>query len=432
MANVNLLESYKGRLAVSESVYARAHNGEKLSQNKKMVVAKLLDNQNRFLNEAFDNSVGTQKADMGLFKKFTLNLTTTAIPNLIAFDLVMVHPMTAMSGYVSYVEYVAGSTKGDVEKMGRDADGNYTGTVFNSPFGLGAVDPTYTSSKVVEAVTAGEDFAPAWTPVAGTVRFFVNGAWGEAMEAPAKVPASATKVAYEYDNVVIPQKDIPQVTARMRSIALEAKARRIAIYYSQMAQFQAKNDYGFDLGDQLAEKAVGQLSYEIDTEITQLLIDMAPEANDLVWSKTLPVGVSKQEHYAGFVEVLEMGAQKIYDATRRFRPNYILIASNLLPILAFVPGFKHANTSSINGPYLAGNVNGLSVYVTPNIEAGRFVIGVNGSDMQSSAAVYAPYMPCVPTQLLQFADGANSQGFSCLYDLKPLNPSLVVSGRVTA
>ena len=432
MANVNLLESYKGRLAVSESVYAKAHGGEKLSNNKKMVVAKLLDNQNRFLNEAFDNSVGTQKADMGLFKKFSLNLTTTAIPNLIAFDLVMVQPMSAMSGYVSYVEYVAGSTKGEVEKMGRDADGNYTGTVFNSPFGLGKVDPTYTSSKVVEAVVAGEAFAPAWKPVAGTVRFFVNGAWAEAVEAPKTVPTGATKVAYEYDNVVIPQNDIPQVAARMRSIALEAKARRIAIYYSQMAQFQAKNDYGFDLGDQLAEKAVGQLSYEIDTEITQLLIDNAPEANDLVWSKTLPVGVSKQEHYAGFVEVLEMGAQKIYDATKRFRPNYILIASNLLPILAFVPGFKHASVSSMNGPYLAGEVNGLKVYVTPNIEAGRFVIGVNGSDMQSSAAVYAPYMPVVPTQLLNFADGAYSQGFSTLYDLKLLNKNLIVSGRVTA
>ena len=155
------------------------------------------------------------------------------------------------------------------------------------------------------------------------------------------------KVAYIYNNVKIPQNDLPIVNAEMKSIPLIAKARRIAIYYSQMAAFQAKNDYGFDLGDQLAEKAVGQLSYEIDTEVTQILIDNAPNDNDLVWSKTLPIGVSKQEHYAGFVEVLEMGAQKIYDATRRFRPNYILIASNLLPILAFVPGFKHANTSSI-------------------------------------------------------------------------------------
>lgn len=47
MANVNLLESYKGRLAVSENYYAKNHNGAKLSNNKKMVVAKLLENSNR-------------------------------------------------------------------------------------------------------------------------------------------------------------------------------------------------------------------------------------------------------------------------------------------------------------------------------------------------------------------------------------------------
>lgn len=48
----------------------------------------------------------------------------------------------------------------------------------------------------------------------------------------------------------------------MKSIPLIAKARRIAVYYSQIAAFQAKTDYGFDLGDQLAEQAVGQLSYK--------------------------------------------------------------------------------------------------------------------------------------------------------------------------
>lgn len=239
MANINLLESYKGRLVVSESVYAREHNGEKLSQNKKMVIAKLLDNQNKFLNEAFDNSVGTQKADMGLFKKFTLNLTTAAIPNLIAFDLVMVHPMTAMSGYVSYVEYVAGSNKGDTKQ----------GDVFNSPFGLGKVDPNYTSSKVVETIdTVGAtvDHVLGWTPIAGSVMVLVGGAWvavadehlvkdekGAVTGISKSAFADGTRVKYEYDNVVIPQHDLPIVNARMKSIALEAKARRIAIYYSK-------------------------------------------------------------------------------------------------------------------------------------------------------------------------------------------------------
>lgn len=408
----NLLESYKGRLAVSESYYAKNHNGEKLSNNKKLVVAKLLENTNKYLNEAFENSVGTQRTDMGLFRKFSLNLTTVAVPNLIAFDLVIVQPMSAMSGYVNYVQYVAGSNKGETKQ----------GDVFNSPFGLGKVDVNYTADKVVETVaTTGTQgsFKAAWTPV--LTGFFTDAAGAKKdlkvtsaagvvsyVNVADYTPTEGDKVAYVYDNQIIPQNDLPIINAEVKMIPLVAKARRIAIYYSQMAAFQAKTDYGFDLGDQLAEKAVGQLSYEIDTEVTQLLIDNAPADNDLVWSKTLPVGVSKQEHYAGFVEILEIARQKIYDRTKRFAPNYMLIASNILPILAFIPGFEAAPVGSVNGPYFAGTLNGLKVFVTPNITAGTFVIGVNGDDMMSSAAVYAPYMPIVPTQLLGFADGGMS------------------------
>ena len=51
------------------------------------------------LNEAFENSTGTQMSNMGLYKKFALNLTTVALPNLISHDLVIVQPMSSMSGY---------------------------------------------------------------------------------------------------------------------------------------------------------------------------------------------------------------------------------------------------------------------------------------------------------------------------------------------
>ena len=124
--------------------------------------------------------------------------------------------------------------------------------------------------------------------------------------------------------------------------------------------------------------------------------------------------------------------QKIYDKTRRFAPNYMLIASNILPILGFIKGFQAAPAGQINGPYFAGTLDGLKVFVTPNIAPGKYVIGVNGDDLMSSAAVYAPYMPVVPTQLLQYADGGTSQGFSTLYDLKLLNADLLVAGRITA
>lgn len=151
-----------------------------------------------------------------------------------------------------------------------------------------------------------------------------------------------------------------------------------------------------------------------------------------MWSKTLPVGVSKAEHYAGFSEILEIGRQIIYDRTRRFAPNYMIIASDILPVLTFIPGFTAAPAGQVNGPYFAGTLNALRVYVSPAMEAGKFCIGCNGDDMMSSVAVYAPYMAIVPTQLLQYADGGTSQGWSTLYDLKVLNANLIVKGQMTA
>ena len=446
----NLLEAYSKRLAVSESVYAKQHAGAKMDNHKKLTVAKVLENTNKFLNEAFSNSMGTQRSDMGEFKKFCLNLTTVALPNLIANDLVLVSPMSSMTGYITYVEYSTTNTVLDGEDFRQ-------GQVINNPFKLGKVDANYTSSCVVEELEATGTFTPGFTAAEGV---FVNNK-GEKCDLRVtrkdgtvefyKLTDSITvaegetvKVAYMYNNITVPMdmESIPAVKAEMKSMALLAKARRIAVYYSQIAAFQAKTDYGFDLGDQLAEKAVGQLSYEIDTEIVNLLDETAGEgatkvyADDkestltLTWKRDIPGGVSKAEHYEGFSEVIEVGRQIVYDRTKRFAPNYMIIASDILPILTFMKGFSAAPAGQINGPYFAGTLNGLKVYVSPAIKRGRFLLGVNGDDMMSSVAVYAPYMAIVPTQLLQYADGGTSQGWSTMYDLKVLNKDLIVAGKV--
>ena len=354
--------------------------------------------------------------------------------------------MSSMTGYITYIEYQASTTKG----------GMTAGTVLNDPFRLGAVDSDFTSERVSETATIDKDgnIQLAWFPVAdyvandGTVVKpelvgAAEGATITAVDAEKGIykVAGATgdvKVRYIYNNVVVPQSNIPSIKAEMKSLPLLAKARRIAVYYSQIAAFQAKTDYGFDLGDQLAEKAVGQLSYEIDTEIVELLDKTAgkgatkvDDENTLSWSRVLPHGVSKAEHYEGFSEVIEVGRQIVYDRTKRFAPNYMIIASNVLPILTFMKGFKAAPAGQINGPYFAGTLNGLKVFVSPAIKAGRFLLGVNGDDMMSSVAVYAPYMAIVPTQLLQYADGGTSQGWSTMYDLKVLNKDLIVAGEIT-
>lgn len=436
----SLLENYKNRLSIAESVYSKSHNGAPLDNARKILTAQCLRNVDKYMTEAFQNSVGTQRADMGQYKRFCMNLTNVAVPNLIAPELVLTKPMTSMTGYIAYIKYTAGSTKGNTTR----------GKVFNDPFRLGDVDVDYTSARVtetakVEDVNGDLTIKLMWFPVyngtdaASKVRFTDPGVTVDEAKSDfskgvivvtGTTAGTELKVGYVYDNTYIPANDLPILNAEMDGMSLTAKARRIAIFYSQLADYQAKTDYDFNLGDQLSQKAVAQLQYEVDTEVTQLLIDNAAEDAELTWSKTLPVGVSKREHYEGFAETIEIGKQKIYDRTRRFAPNYILVASNILPILSFINDFTAAPTSSVNGPYFAGTLHGIRVFVTPNIAPGKFVLGVNGDDLMSSAAVFAPYMAVIPTQLLGMADGSMSQGFSTMYDLKILNKDLLVAGKI--
>ena len=61
-----LFEAYAGRLGVAERKYSMAHAGEKIKKKKKLIVASCLRNIDRYMNEAFNNSVGTQRADLGI------------------------------------------------------------------------------------------------------------------------------------------------------------------------------------------------------------------------------------------------------------------------------------------------------------------------------------------------------------------------------
>lgn len=108
----------------------------------------------------------------------------------------------------------------------------------------------------------------------------------------------------------------------------------------------------------------------------------------------------------------------------------MIIASNVLPVLTFINGFTAAPAGQVNGPYFAGTLNSLKVYVSPALPAGQYCIGCNGEDMMSSVAVYAPYLAIIPTQLLQYSDGGTQQGFSTMYDLKVLNSNLIVKGEI--
>lgn len=432
----NLLEAYKNRLAISESIHQKSHNGAKMSAQKKLMIASVLNNTSRFLNEAFDNSAAVQKSAIGDWKKFCLNVSTTAMPNLILPDLMLTQPMTSITGYITYLRYTMGVDKGGVTQ----------GQLVNAHHRFGTMDENrvnYTADKVVEAVKATDKvIAPAWTPVVGNkVLAHKAGAgntaadWVELTLTEGEVAVTEgtyDKYRYEYDNVIIPQVGngvdaIPTLTANMTHIQLHAHARRIAVYYSQIAAFQAKTDYGYDLGEQLSAQAQGELAYEIDTEGVLLLKNGAEFDKSLAFNSyeidasSNTTYISRSQYYEQFNEIIARAKKIIYQRTQKFAPNYMVVGANLLTILPYVKGWSAAPASTVNGPYYAGSVDGLKVYVTPSIGENEFFFGVNGSDLQTAAAVYAPYMAIVPTQLLGFADGTNSQGFSTMYDMKLLN-----------
>ncbi len=439
---MKITEAFAKKLAISEKVYANEHGGRAMTEANKIAVARVLANTSEYLSEAFESSVGTQLSNMKQFKKFCLDLTTVALPNLIANDLVMVYPLKSRTGYIQYLQFTAGSTKGGVAQ----------GDVFNDVFRLGDMSSSrvnYSAAVVTCPVTEeATEVTIAWTPVVKTTKL-VDGVatqadvWGITSEGKAealtiedgKVTFDAgkyTQVTYQYDNVVIPQNDIPQVTAEMAGIELVAKARRLGIYYSQMAAFQAKTEMGIDLGEILATQACAELSYEIDCEVVDMLAQNAEEFDDLTFSRTLPHGVSMRDHYISFIEKIAKGSQHIYDRTKKHAANFMVCASDVITMCSLMgDAWKPVVNPSINGPYFAGTLNGLKVYVSATLEPGKYLVGYNGNDMTTAPAVYAPYMAIVPTQLLQFADGATSQGFSTLYDLKMLNPLLLASGKVT-
>ena len=163
--------------------------------------------------------------------------------------------MTSMVGNIAYVKYIAANTKGSTTK----------GTLFNDPFRLGTVDPNFTANKIAETHTAVEAGGAVtvtldWTPIidgsvaikVGTTtidpaKYTVDAETGVVTFSEGVAAGDTVKALYNYDNIVIPANKIPMLKAEMATLTLEAHARRIAIYYSNIAAFQAKQDYGLTI-----------------------------------------------------------------------------------------------------------------------------------------------------------------------------------------
>jgi hypothetical protein len=443
---INLLEKYSRQLRCADA-YLTKNSRDTMSSNTKLTTAILLENTDKFITRRMNESLSTTRSDLGDWKRFCLNLTNLAVPSLIANDLVIVKPMASYHGSVAYLQYVAKTDKNNLKA---------NETELNGVFGLGEANRDrmqYTSQAVVELI---KDTDTSFTPsfevaedASGNSTLEVLNAkeakWEAYTAGTIFTAGTYTKARYKYKNFdmeTVPATDIPTIGPVVREIALIAKPRRIAVRYDQITAFQAQTDYDIPLEKQIAEQAVGELSYEIDTEVVDMLYDGAfkdeggaAKTDVLEWNKRRPIGISKYEHYNDFLEMIEEAKALVYKRTNKFTCNYMVISPEILPIVKFVKGFEPAKVTKMNGPYKAGEIDGLGVYVSPYLtaeadNAGIGFFGLKGDDMMSAAGLMAPYMAIVPTQLLGTPDGGLSQGFSTWYATALLNRNLLVGFKV--
>lgn len=86
--------------------------------------------------------------------------------------------------------------------------------------------------------------------------------------------------------------------------------------------------------------------------------------------RTLPVGVSKVEHYNDIIVEAYYNAMSI-NAT------YFIVAANWLPIFSFAADFEMTRTIPIQGSYVAGTYKGLPIIVSPCLGSFEMICGAD-------------------------------------------------------
>lgn len=119
---------------------------------------------------------------------------------------------------------------------------------------------------------------------------------------------------------------------------------------------------------------------EIDSELSLDLLRFANAGTPLTWSKTTTPGISLVDHYESFNAKLVEGSNKIFDATRRVKSNFIVGGIELANIVEVMRNFTPSGIDAV-GPHFIGTLGNHKVFVNPDYPANEFVLGFKGANM---------------------------------------------------
>ena len=401
---------------------------------RRAVTATILENQERaqkednaFLNEAApaNNTAGTSNWDPIL-----ISLVRRAMPNLIAYDIAGVQPMTGPTGLIFAMRSRYTSATGN-EALFDEAD-----TEFSSRNAAG----TSTAGQTPDAAQAGSN--PAIlndSPVGAYNRF-------EGMST-----ATAEALGDAGGNVFAEMAfSIEKTTVTARSRALKAE------YTMELAQ-DLKAIHGLDAETELANILSAEILAEINREVVRSVYinaEKGASANTGTVNTTTEGifdldtdsnGRWSVERFKGLMFQVEREANVIAQRTRRGKGNMIICSSDvdsavqMAGVLDYAPALNNNLNVDDTGNTFAGVLNGrFKVYIDPysanNTAKHYFVVGYKGTSPYDAGMFYCPY---VPLQMVRAVGQDTFQpkiGFKTRYGLiaNPFAETGAASGAVTA
>ena len=366
---------------------------------KRAVTAVLLENQEKSLREErqalFETPVNNISATDGIQKydPILIGLVRRAMPNLMAYDICGVQPMTGPTGLIFAMRSLYGGTTDTrantstrTEALFNEANTSFSGD-FTNATGNNPVDGTYNTGRPISTGT---------------------------MEAK----SDYAEMSFSIDKTT--------VTAKSRALKAE--------YTVELAQ-DLKAIHGLDAEAELSNILSQEFMFEINREIVRTIYKVAKAGSpSTATAGTFDLDIDSNgrwsvERFKGLLFNIERDANHIAQDTRRGKGNFIVCSADVASALAMSGVLDYAPALSTNlnvddtGNTFAGVLNGrYRVYIDPysaNLGASNqfYMVGYKGASPYDAGMFYCPY---VPLQMVRAIDPNSFQpkiGFKTRYGL---------------
>ena len=352
---------------------------------KRAVTTVILENQEKaikedrsFLKEAAPtNSTG---ADVENWDPILISLVRRSMPNLIAYDICGVQPMTGPTGLIFAMRARFASMDG-AEALGDEADSGFSNDDGAGDLGVG--DQTGTNpSALNDSPSAGQYTSPTGMSLAQ----------GEQL-------GDTTSNAFAEMAFSIEKTTVTAVTRALK-----------AEYTMELAQ-DLKAIHGLDAETELANILSGEILAEINREVVRSIYVSAVKGAQVNTTTdgifdldTDSNGRWSVEKFKGLMFALERDANAVGQQTRRGKGNIIICSADVASalqmagVLDYTPALNNNLNVDDTSATFAGVMNGrFKVYVDPyaaNVAAAQYyVVGYKGTSPYDAGVFYCPYVP---------------------------------------